>query len=76
MSHLKIGFAHLIQRLAAVFTLALPATGLREGSDEIVTSVNGYPDAEVSSLSIALYQMGLCKHLPDSPSAPALPHIG
>ncbi len=65
MSLKKIDFALLIKRLEAAFFLTLPTVPLREGADEIVTSSNGFPAADVSSLSIALYQMGLCKHLPD-----------
>lgn len=70
----RIEFAPLMRRLEAAFSVTLPAVSLREGSDEIVPSHNGFPDADVSSLSIALYQMGLCKHLPDaSPLSPVPP---
>jgi hypothetical protein len=65
MSLKNFGFAHWMQRLDAALSLTLPTTALREGSDELASSQNGFPDADVSSLSIALYQMGLCKHLPD-----------
>lgn len=68
MSLRKLDFTRLMQRLEAAFSLTLPTTALREGSDEIVTSQNGFPEADVSSLSIALYQMGLCKHLPNAGS--------
>ena len=68
MSLKKLDFARMMQRLEAAFSLTLPTTDMREGSDKIATSQNGFPAADVSSLSIALYQMGLCKHLPDTAS--------
>lgn len=68
--------ALLMQRLEAAFAVTLPAASLREGADEITTSRTGFPEADVSSLSIALYQMGLCKHLPDaSPTPPITPSV-
>lgn len=73
MSLKNFDLAHWMQRLEAAFSVTLPNAALREGSDEIVTSPEGMPGAEVSSLSLALYQMGLCKHLPDPGSAAAAP---
>lgn len=64
-------FARLIHRLEAAFAVTLPIGVLREGSDEIVIPDDGFPGGEVSSLSIALYQMGLCKHFSEAP--PVLP---
>ncbi|MCW3100996.1 MAG: hypothetical protein JWL77_6614 [Chthonomonadaceae bacterium] len=75
MSLHKLGFAQLMRRIEDAFNLTLPTVALREGADEIVTSENGFPEADVSSLSIALYQMGLCKHLPDPGTHPAVPPI-
>jgi hypothetical protein len=75
MSHLRIRFARMIQRLESAFVLTVPMGALREGSDEIASSHAGFPEADVSSLSIALYQMGLCKHLPDAPAPATAPHI-
>ena len=70
----RLDFTALMRRLEAAFTVTLPMVVLREGSDEIGDARNGFPGADVSSLSIALYQMGLCKHLPDaSPTLPASP---
>jgi hypothetical protein len=71
----RLDFAPLMRRLEAALSVTLPTVALREGSDEIATSRNGYPDADVSSLSIALYQMGLCKHLPNASAAPPSPPI-
>jgi len=68
-------FTHILQRLEAAFSLTLPATNLREGSDEIATSENGFLAADVSSLSIALYQMGLCKHIPNPATKPTVTPI-
>ena len=75
MSLKNLDFAHLMQRLESAFSITLPTAALREGSDEIVTSQNGFPDADFSSLSIALYQMGLCKHLPDAAAPTTVPPI-
>ena len=75
MSPLRIRFARMIQRLESAFAFTLPAVALREGSDEIASFQAGFPEADVSSLSIALYQMGLCKHLPDAPEPTVAPHV-
>lgn len=72
MSLKKPDFSYIMQRLEAAFSLSLPAANIREGSGEIVTSENGFLDADVSSLSIALYQMGLCKHLPTPSEKPTV----
>ena len=75
MSLRNPSFVRLMQRLEAAFSIAMPAVSLREGSEEIMTSQNGFPEADVSSLSIALYQMGLCKHLPNTASTPPVSPI-
>ncbi|MCW3053162.1 MAG: hypothetical protein JWN14_2332 [Chthonomonadales bacterium] len=75
MSLRKPDFTHMMQRLEAAFSLTLPAANLRECSDEIATSENGFLDADISSLSIALYQMGLCKHIPNPASKPTVTPI-
>lgn len=63
-------FTLMIRHLEAIWNPVYSAAPIREGSDEIVVLRNGLPEIEVSSLSLALYQMGLCKHLPDA-SLPA-----
>ena len=64
-------FARLVHRLEAAFAVTLPIAVLREGSDEILIPSAGLPGSDVSSLSIALYHMGLCKHSSEAP--PVLP---
>ncbi len=59
-------FTLMIRHLEAVWNPAVPTNPIREGSDEVRISRNGLPETEVSSMSLALYQMGLCKHLPDA----------
>lgn len=76
MSLKNLRLTQWMQRLESAFDVTMPTAVEREGSDEIVTSQNGFPDADVSSLSIALYQMGLCKHLPGPDAGPTVSRVG
>lgn len=62
-----IAFVHsATQSLHAVFGTDLPVVEFREGSEQaILTSMQNSPAHEVSNLSLALYQMGLRKHMTD-----------
>ena len=66
MSLKSFRFARLMDCITAAFATTLPITVLNKGSEDGMASHAGFPAEDVSSLSLALSQMGLCKRAQES----------
>ena len=65
MSLKNLDATGLWRSLTAAFAVTLPSPQYNAG-DEPMTARDAATDDEVSSLSLALFQMGLCKRAPDA----------
>jgi hypothetical protein len=75
MSFGKIGFTHLKQQLEAALSLTLPVSAPRESSGDSPNGPDDFLNGDVSSLSIALFQMGLSKQMSDGSDTNAVSPI-